>query len=216
MKGIWRTNPYGDAYWPPWKRMHDLGVTDFYVPALMYDPTIGKFVKNKNEITVAYKEGVRSQGFGYRIYRDPSWNSMIDAGSIIQAAANDIAAAGIGEYIPYMFDIEYHAPDLIADVLEGFRARFPKGPVSWTLEPFQGGWFTPRLVNVINKDPNLVVVPQNFYGNMTPADPTTGGQKVRQNLIDQGVASNRVKIFYDGSCYIPSDWDGCILGEETI
>lgn len=215
MKGLWRTNPYGDAYWPPWHKMHDVGVTDFYVPALMWDPTIAKFIPNQNEITSAYKAGVESQGFGYRIYRDPSWTSLTDSTSIVQAAANDILKAGVGAYVPYMFDIEYHNPTLIKEVLMKFRNRFPKGPLAWTLEPYQGGWFTQDLVDVINRDPNLVVVPQNFYGNMIPADPS-GGQAVRADLLSKGIATNRVKLFYDANRTFPSNWDGAILGEETL
>jgi len=212
MKGIWRTNPVGDAYWPPWKAMHDRGVTDFYVPALKFDITTGKWVKNINEITAAYRAGVNSQGFGYRIYRDPSWESITDPVALARKAVTDMEVGGVAGY---MFDIEYHDPDFVRRTIIEYRRWRPSGPIAWTLEPHQGGWFTPELVQTINSDVNLVVVPQNFYYDMREYDKPPY-DNLRNDLINQGVKSSRVKVFYDGAKFMPSDWDGCILSEERI
>jgi len=217
MKGIWRANPNGPT-WPPWEKLKNRGVTDFYVPARKIDFTTGKYVKNDLQLTPAYRSGVQSQQLGYRIYRDPSWDSIFDPSVLVEAAASDIAAVqheGENIYVPYMFDIEYHDASFVAKTILGFRQRFPRGPLAWTLEPFQAGWFTNGLVEVLNNDINLVVVVQNFFGNMAPAG-TRNGKTPRQELLDIGIAANRVKVFYDGSKPIPSGWDGCILSEERL
>lgn len=191
--------------------MHDLGVTDFYEPALVKDPTTGKYVRNLSQLSDAYKAGVNSQGFGFRVYRDPSWDKNTDPIKLATQAATDMAEGGISGY---MFDIEYHDPEFVRKTILEYRRWKPSGPIAWTLEPHQGGWFTPELVKVLNNDVNLVVVPQNFYWNMSPY--SGGINSLRDDLINRGVKSSRVKVFYDGSFPLPSNWDGCILSEERI
>lgn len=214
MKAIWRTNPYGAADFPDWKKLSDRGVTDYYVPALMYDPTTGKYVRNTRQINAQYRKDILTR-MGYRQYRDPSWTSIIDPKVLAFTAENDIYTVSSTEYTPYMFDIEYHDPAFVAKTIQAFRTLFPKGPVAWTLEPWQGGWFTPALVDILNRDINLVVVVQNFFGNMSPAG-TKNGLTPAQELLRVGISTNRVKTFYDGAKPMPNNWDGCILSEERI
>jgi len=211
MKGIWRTNPGGDAMWPPWKKMHDRGVTDFYVPSLV--DTAAGWKPNKNEVNPAYKAGVNSQGFGYRIFSDPRWIGYTDPAVYAKACADEVGLAGGVQ--GYMFDIEYHNPSFVKNTILEYRKWVPKGPIAWTLEPHQGGWFTQELVNVLNNDINLVVVPQNYYGDMTPYDvaPYTN---LRNDIINRGVKPARVKVFYDVNKPVPSDWDGCLYHEEGL
>jgi hypothetical protein len=213
MKGLWRTNPGGDTFWPDWVKLADRGVRRFYVPALLREST-GKYVPNYAEISAVYANGVRSHNLEYAPYRDPSWLSTTSATELVTQALEDIQQAG-GVVNSYMFDIEYHTPDFVEEVLKKFRAAHRTGPISWTLEPFQGGWFTKNLVAAINNDINCVVVPQAFYSGMQPADnpPYT---KLKADITSRGVKANRVKVFYDGARPLPIGWDGCILGEETL
>jgi hypothetical protein len=215
MKAIWRANPYG-ATWPPWDKLNSRGVTDIYFAARKIDLDTGKYVRNNLQLTPAYATGVRSHNLGYRIFRDPSWDSISDPVVLVDGAVSDILAVDpSGGYVPYMFDIEYHNPAFVAETLRRFRQKFPRGPVAWTLEPLQGGWFTADLVKVLNNDPNLVVVPQAFYGNMAPAD-VPPYSKLKNDIVSRGVKANRVKVFYDGAKSLPPDWDGCILSEERL
>ena len=214
MKGIWRTNPAGGPDFPDWKKLSDRGVTDFYVPAMAFDPSTGKYVRNKRQVNPTYRRDVLTKT-GYRIYRDPSWNSILDGQVLADVAFGDIVTASGGEYVPYMYDIEYHSPKIVIDTIKAHRRYWPKGPVAWTLEPWQAGWFTDELVDVLNNDINLVVVVQNFFGNMTPAG-TRNGKTPAQELLGVGISTNRVKVFYDGQKPMPSNWDGCILSEERI
>lgn len=217
MKSIWRVNPDGSLYWPSVAAREaekKLGVTDVMYPLLAKNPSTGKYVPNDVEINAHYAQDI-SHHFGYRIYYDPSWDSDINGGSI---ATKTIAAArDVGVYFKgVMWDIEYHYCDqIIIDCIDTWRRAFPKGPIAWTMEPFQSGWITPELVAKVNNDVNMIVCPQNFYGNMIPAG-IRNGKDVRQDLIAKGFASNRVKFMYDAAKSIPSTWDGCILGEETL
>jgi hypothetical protein len=221
MKSIWRVNPYGPQFWPSdtaREAEKKLGVTDLYEPLLRKDGATGKYVKNDLQVNPQYAKDI-SGHFNYRLYYDPSWDSDINAASIVAKTANAYNLVG-GYCKGVMWDIEYHrCDDLIIDIIDAWRAVYPKGPIGWTMEPWQGGWMTTPLVNKINSDVNMVVVVQNFYYNMSPAGTRIINGKVmdaRQDLIRRGFASNRVKWFYDGAKSIPSTWDGCILSEETL
>ena len=190
--------------------MHDKGVTDFYVPSYMETPQ--GYAKNVGEVSPAYKAGVISQGFGYRIYSDPYWLRITDASLYANNCADEVAK--VGGVAGYMFDIEYHNNDFVIQTIKEYRKRVPKGPIAWTLEPHQGGWFNKALVDVLNHDINLVVVPQNYYGDMTPYP--AGIPALRNDIISRGVATNRVKVFYDVDRGIPPGWDGCLYTEEDL
>jgi len=213
MKAIWRANPYGPK-WPPWDKFRAKGVTDIYFPTRRLEFSTGKYIRNDLQLYFDYKQGVESQGFGYRLCRDPSWDSIFDPIQLVSSAVSDIRSVSTG-YIPYMFDIEYHNPDYVETTFKEFRKVFPKGPVAWTLEPFQAGWFTDSLIDTLNNDINLVVVVQNFFGNMAPAG-KRNGRTPAEELLDAGISTNRVKTFYDGQLALPAGWDGTILSEERI
>jgi hypothetical protein len=213
MKGIWRTNAAGSPTWPNWKKFHDLGVSDFYVPALYYDANLAKFLPNKYQLSSAYRAGVNSQGFGFRIWRDPSNTSELDPERFAKACSDDMDL--VGGVAGYMMDIEYHDPEFVRRAILAFRTYKPKGPLAWTMEPFQGGWFSDALIDAINNDTNFVCVPQNYYGNMKMATayPYTA---LKADLTSKGVSSNRVKVFYDVALTIPGAWDGCLFAEERL
>jgi hypothetical protein len=221
MKSIWVTNPA--ETWPNWTKVRDAGCANIYFPTRKFVPDTGKYIRNDRQMAGSYRAGVQSQDsavagqkFEYRLYRDPSWDSIYNPQTLASSAQNDIFTVLQGPgYIPYMFDIEYHSAQFCLDTFKAFRAKFPKGPVSWTLEPFQGGWFTKELINWINNDINFVVIPQDFYYNMTPAG-TRNGLNPRQELVAYGISSNRVKTFYDAAKPIPAGWDGAILSAERL
>jgi hypothetical protein len=213
MKGIWRANPLGDALWPPWDKFKSLGIKDIYFPILAKDLTTGHYNFNQREVNPDYRRGVNSQSFGYRLYLDPSWVSLINAKEIVELMRS--ASVMVGGVAGHQYNIEYHDPKLVADVLKNHRLDFPIGPVSWALEGFQGGWFSQNLVDTINNDSNCVTVPESFYGNMFPND-TPPFIQLRHDLITRGVNPNRVKVFYNGAKPLPDNWDGCILSEETL
>src|SRR6476469_1732222 len=185
MKGIWRTNPAEGPAFPDWTKLSARGVTDFYVPALSYDKTTGKYVPNTRQVNPTYCRDILSR-MGYRIYRDPSWDSTHKPEELVAKALMDVREVVDMGYVPYMYDIEYHDPSFVIKTIKAHRLVFPKGPVAWTLEPWQGGWFTPELVDVVNRDPNLVVVVQNFFAGMQPAG-TRNGETCDQELRRVGI-----------------------------
>jgi len=211
MKGIWRTNPGGDAYWPNWVRLHTYGVTRIYFPLYRYDVPTARFVLNDTgELTPEYVAGVRSQGIEYATYNCWNWvNSYSNPVVMANEAVEIMNSLGT---TAHMFNDETHDSDRILILLKAFRTKRARGPISWALEGMQGGWFKKSLVNWINGDTNCVVVPEAFLGDMVPLPIN----KVRANLIAEGIATNRVKVFLDASKPLDSTWDGCLLSEETL
>jgi hypothetical protein len=214
VKACWVANPDG-PFFPDWDKLKRHGVGRIYFAARHF--TNGAWVDNDKQINSDYRQTVNAQGFVYGIFRDPHWDSISDPGLLASLANDDLIRAGIrtSGVAPYMFDIEYHDAHFVAETIRLWRRLRPTRLTAWTLEPNQGGWFTDELVSRINGDPNLVVVPQNFYGDMTPFD-TPSAVNLKTNLINRGVLKGRVKVFYDGSKLLPTDWDGCILSEERL
>ena len=211
MKGLWRANPDGPLF-PPWDIFPEFGITRFYVPLRRFNFTTGKYEPNGVEITKSYRNDIQSHGIEYAQYSDPSWTSLIDPSQYI----GEVLKAQMDcDAISTMLDIEYHDSDFVLECIRLYRSVKKFGPLSWTLEPFQAGWFKKSLVDAINKDVNMVVVVQNFFNNMNPAG-TRNGLTPRQELLTTGIASNRVKVFYDGQLPLPLNWDGCILSEERL
>jgi len=211
MKGIWRTNPKGDALWPNWVALRSAGITRIYIPLYYYDPSIAKFLLNTAEVSPDYRYGVNSQNFEYGLYSCWNWISAYSNPKVMAQEMCDMMDS-VGGVAAVMYNDETKSPNRILGLLNSHRAIKPHGPISWALEGMQGGWFTPPLVNWINSDTNCVTVPESFEGDMTPINV---GQ-VRTNLINAGIVAPRVKVFLDASKPRISTWDGCLLSEETL
>ena len=220
MKGIWRENPYGSKYWPSEKARDAekaIGVARIYYPILRKDPSTGYWVQNDIQINESFARDISTR-FEFGLYYHPeAWDGDRNAQSIVNKMDHAYQVCGGSSIVKgVMWDIEDHyVNDRVCAVVSGWRAKHSTGPIAWTMEPFQAGWMNQALVNCINSDTNMVIVVQNFFGDMTPAG-TRNGVTPKQELINKGFASNRVKEFYDGSKPIPTNWDGCILSEERL
>jgi hypothetical protein len=107
-----------------------------------------------------------------------------------------------------MFDNEAHGNAYAREAIKSFRALRPTRTLLWTLESGQGGWFEPDLVDLINADPNLVVVPQIYFG--TPRMYPVSERFAVENLALRGVRRDRIASFYDAEKPIPYGWFGII------
>jgi hypothetical protein len=136
------------------------------------------------------------------LYRDPQWDGI---GPVTlakrQASADNIAGVTIAA------DIELHDPNYVIAWLVKLRALGVTSRVVWTLEPMQGGWFTRDLVDTLNADPSLIVLPQQYHGDGSPAGTIA---EVRNDVIARGVLPQRVKIMVRAGDISPSSFpDGC-------
>ena len=236
MKAIWKTNPQDT--WPNWTDIAKAGCDRIYFPMLKEVFENGQLIGfeiNDRECNPAHRSDVGSQHFQYAEYRDPHWNRILkdsqgqwhslggiqQADDLIDAVDMDLKRVGTTLInCPYMLDIEfpYRDPVWLLKVFKGVRGLYPRGPLSWTMEPGQGGWIGKNsaqaraLVNWINRDVNFVVVPQTFGGNMEPY----GWLATRADMKSTGIAMNRIKLFYDAQMPRPTGWDGCLFHAERL
>jgi len=219
MKTIWRENPRGSKYWPSEKARDAekaLGITRIYYPTHMKDPNTGKFVENTIEMNAQFCTDISTR-FEFGIYEHTDgWGLPATAQAIVDRMDKYFKMCGKVKGV--MFNIETHnINDLIINIIALWRQKHPTGPIAWAMEGFQGGWMNQAMINKVNNDTNMVVVPENFDGNMNPLAPRNGVTP-KQELIKLGFASNRVKEFYDGKLVdqYKASWDGCILSEERL
>lgn len=113
-----------------------------------------------------------------------------------------VAPGALGDFPKVQLDIEQHDPRFIVDVFTRWRELRPNQATSWTLEPFQAGWFTDELVKSIIAN-RIRVVPQLYLGNMVP----TAGDRVALELVKRGIPPTMISGFYDAAA-LPVGWDG--------
>lgn len=135
---------------------------------------------------------------------------------------SDLIAQKFGNKLQCSFQIDFeahepHIPNAEAAAwmvawLKEWRKHRPLKWTSWTLESFQGGWFTPELVDVINRDINLVVVPQFYGGNS--GEILMDAHAATLDLAAVGVDLWRIQGFYQHR--IPLGWRGMLFTLESI
>lgn len=222
MKAAWRENPDGSKYWPSEAAREAekaLGVKRVYYPLLKRNQVTGYYTFNDIMMNAQYAKDI-STHFEFGIYYHPeAWDGDRNAVSIVNKMDNAYQLCGGSSVVKgMMWDIEDHyTNDRICAIVALWRQKHPTGAISWTMEPFQGGWMNQKVVDCVNHDTNMVVVVQNFFGDMSPAG-MRSGITPKQELINKGFASNRVKEFYDGKLVNQwkDNWDGCILSEERL
>lgn len=167
--------------------------------------------RDPNATTQLLKD-VRAAGIGVGLMRDPSWNGATAAG-LAAFMSQDLSDRGYNsstgpDSCAAMFDNETHGSAYALEVLRSWRALRATRTTLWTLESGQAGWMEPDLVNYINSDPNLMVVPQIYLGSprMYPGSERWACDDLRR----RGIQENRIVAFYDGERTIPYGWNGII------
>lgn len=178
----------GGPRFPQWDKLKRYGVTRIYWEA--GDPQLD--AKLLDDVRSRPCDANPAVKYEVGLMRDPSWGGN-DPRDLAETINDDLVRLGSSaKQCAVMADIEYHDPGYIVQFLGEYRALRPTRPLSWTLEPNQSGWFSQELVWKINADPNLVVSPQLYYGNMAPAVESL----VALNAAQAGIAETRIRCFY--------------------
>jgi hypothetical protein len=182
-------NPGGPAV-PDLAKAKRYGITRLYWEAR--DP----------QINPGLLQAIRDRGIETGIMRDPSWqnDSAIDLARYLDSDLTRLVLTSPQSAV--LADIEYHDPAYIMAFLHEWRALRPRRITGWTLEPLQGGWFTPELVAAIRLA-NVVIYPQTYLGNMSPVAPDL----VKCDLIERNPGRGMVSAVY-AAADIPTHWDG--------
>ena len=157
---------------------------------------------NDPQIDAHLFTSIRQAGMEVGIMRDPSWDNL-GAVDLARQCDADLLRLGSGNsQCAVLADIEYHDPAYVIAFLQEWRALRPNRVTGWTLEPYQGGWFTPALVQEILRS-SITVYPQTYFGNLAPQFV----DDVRCDLIERGAPRGMTAAFYL-AVQMPPHWDG--------
>lgn len=155
-------------------------------------------------LSFGFLESFRPKGLQVGIMAVPRGESAVDFARNIDAAL--IKLGMTSRQCAVIADVEAHDPRYVVDFLTEWRDLRPTRETAWTMEPFQGGWFSPNLLGKINLDPYLTLLPQNYLGDMTPC----ASDQVRSDLVNYGVANKKIQSFY-GPTRADHGWQGVIF-----
>lgn len=163
------------------------------------------------QIDAAFFDDLRRSNLKPGIMRDPKWNGASPAGLAFDLDHDLTRLGSANKTCSVLADIEAHDAAYLSAFISSWRTLRPTRVTSWTLEPWQAGWFTPALVQQLNSDPNLTVLPQLYLGDMTPQVESL----VAMQLVSVGVRWDRVRPFYDAK-RLPAAWDGVVFDFNAL
>jgi hypothetical protein len=118
--------------------------------------------------------------------------------------------------VEFQLDFEWHQSGWLETWLKAWRKLRPLKVTSWTLESWQGGpqtWIEKSLADLVNADPNLLVVPQLYTTlDKAPVVDSAASYKNLRNMIHPdgtpgGISEGRLRGFYDAK-FLTDGWDG--------
>jgi hypothetical protein len=157
------------------------------------------------------------------ITRDPSWGNLTGK-QLAQTLSDDLVrlaspsfGAGLKQ-CAVIVDIEamwQRGSGYVLEWLTAWRNLRPTRPTCWTTEPFQGGTVSDELAARINADPNLIVVPQLYFGAMVPAVESQVAMEMVSTSGRRDIDRSRVKCYYDAA-HLPLAWDGIVFDFNAL
>jgi len=198
----------GGAKWPDGNKLARQGVTRLYYEA------------NDPQVDAAFMAQLRSWGYEAGMMRDPGWNNYnVTPEDWIEMVNADITrlapkgADGKRPQLAVMLDIERHDEDWVYRALKEFDRTNSGRNYVWTMEYHQAGWFSQRLVDHINNDPQCVAMPQLYYGDMSNCVDSHASAR-DMATPHGGINDARLAFFYSLRVPIPHDWSGALYLEN--
>lgn len=217
MKAIWVEQ--GDSI--PFGLYRSLGISHIYLDIQPWWDTVNRAAE------------VRWQGFTLGLYWG-HWPSLPEQAAgpatlakhcsdLISGYEKEWRAKKLPVQCEFQVDLEDHDSSYIENFIKEWRKVRPLKVSSWTLESWQGGeytWMEKSLIDTINADVNLKVVPQLYNGNM---DVVYDSNAVAKNLrntrspgeLRGGIQEDRIQFFYD-AVKAPVGWDGYLYTNRRI
>lgn len=142
---------------------------------------------------------------GVGVYAASTWWPQLPGKDFAGQVANLVKPLRLSNTVPRVqLDDENHDPSRIVDELNAWRQLMPQQATSWTLEPFQGGWFTKTLVGAIVGN-RIRVAPQLYWGDFH--DPPPAADRVVLELAEEAVPPTSITCVYDAA-HLPDRWNG--------
>src|SRR5262245_56008924 len=146
----------GNAKIPDGEKLKRAGVKRCYYEAR--DPAID----------ARFFNDLRSWGFEAGVMWAPNWYGDPNPAQFIARVNSDIdrfapkRPDGSRPPLSAMLDLEMHSESYVYDSLSMFNEKHPGRNLCWTCEFHQAGWFSKRLVDFINGDPQTKIAPQCY------------------------------------------------------
>lgn len=122
---------------------------------------------------------------------------------MVSARLSEIVPVTSAQNFPKVqLNVELHDPLWIQHMVVRWRELRKYRDTSWTMEPMQGGWMSPNMVQAVISR-RIRVSPQLYYGDMAPADEPS----VIADLTVRGFPRALISPHYDAAL-LPQGWDG--------
>lgn len=166
---------------------------------------------------IAKAKKARMEGYAAGVYLGHgwapfNWGDGVLLGEQVAEMVKSIFGIHLRPSFPKVqLDIETHDPVFVMDALEAFRSHLPKQDLSWTMEPFQGGWMAHQGLRDAIVRHSIRVVPQAYFGGMQ----RVAEDQVLRDLTRVGYDERRVSLFYDGA-QLPREANGFIFTQARL
>ena len=161
------------------------------------------------EVTAEHLQSIANQGFKPGIYSAWNWYPDASGKEYAEIVHSELLRIGWKGNPPVCIDIETHDVGYILDCLTRWRQLRPTRPTAWTFEGYQGGLFSPAVIEKLVKL-NVRFVPQLYRGDMTPHE-----HSPILDLLIQGFPGNRIDGFYDAA-RLPHNWRGFAFTQARL
>lgn len=190
-----------DRQTPDGQKYKDMGVKRLYYEAT--NPLC----------TPGFLAMLEKSGFETGVMRDPVWEKYSESPEQFVARVNsDVASLqGSDKKLSVMLDIERHDEAWVFRALTEFKRTNPGRNVAWTCEYNQYGWFSKRLIDLINSYPQCRILPQLYNGAMSY---NVDSHYEARNALKVGIGDSRTCFMYGMRWRCPDGWDGCLYVEN--
>ncbi len=163
--------------------------------------------------TPEFMQMLEQSGFESGVMRDPRWEEYSEQPELFIRRVNaDVARLqGPDKKLSVMLDIERHDEQFVFRALSEFKRTNPGRNCAWTFEYNQYGWFSDRLVGLINSWPQLKLLPQLYDGDMNYNVDSHYEARLSRK---KGILDVRFGCMYGCRWRIPDGWDGCLYVEN--
>jgi len=188
---------------PDWDKIKANQMTALFFH--MFDP----------RVTQTYLMNVRLRGYTPGVYVAWNWPQVSGGADEFVEKVSDrldeiVPITSAQNFPKVQLNVELHDPLWIQNMVVGWRKLRPYRDTSWTMEPMQGGWMSPNMVQAVISR-RVRVSPQIYYGDMTPADEQT----VIQDLVIRGFPRALISPSYDAALITPSQ-DGFFFTQGRL
>lgn len=189
---------------------NDANTADDYGKVRRYGIEGIYYAANDDTVTAARLQATADAGFKVGIYAAWNWQDW-SPGAFATWVHQRLLQIGSPLNPWVCLDIETHDVAWITSALTTWRTLRPGRKTDWTLEPMQGGLFTPEWARGFQRL-GIGLVPQHYGGSMQ----AFAADQVALDLVRHGFSTLGLMGFYDAARGLPIEWDGYAFTQQRL